>query len=362
LSNHLLLSSYYRKLLSFNVTTMAAKIRTLLIEDSGFMRIVLTDLLRKETSIEVVGTAMDGLDGVKKSRLLLPDVIVTDMVMPNYDGLYVVREVMKERPVPIILLSSLDRADEKIFVALTEGAFDFLDKPTQQQFGSGCSSLLAMIKEASTARCKKNEVAVRDSTRWTDRNRSSAPYDILAIGASTGGPGAVELIVSRLPRQLSLPVVIAQHMPARFIEMFADRLKQHTSLPVSVARSGERLLPGHIYLASGEFNTKVERNGGHLFASFVEESFAEFNCPSIDCLFDSIAENIGAHSIGVILTGMGRDGAKGIKKIRERGGMTIAQDENSSVVYGMPRAAVEYGAISHEISLSEIPNFIIRAL
>jgi two-component system, chemotaxis family, protein-glutamate methylesterase/glutaminase len=339
---------------------MAPKIRTLLIEDSGFMRIVLTDLLRKDGSIEVVGTAADGFDGVGKSRLLLPDVIVTDMIMPRYDGLYVVREVMKERPVPIILLSALDRADEKIFIALSEGAFDFVDKPRREELVSGCASLVTMIHEASTARCGKPEAPA--PRHRTDSIDSSALYDVLAIGASTGGPGAVEAIISSLPDTLSLPVVIAQHMPARFIETFAQRLNQHTGLTVSVASQGEYLLPNHIYLAGGTANLRIERKEGRPVANYVSDSYSEFNCPSIDCVFESIAEHFGSRALCIILTGMGKDGAKGMKKIKDCGGLTIAQDEHSSVVYGMPKAAVDNMAVSHQICLSEISNFVMNAL
>jgi two-component system, chemotaxis family, protein-glutamate methylesterase/glutaminase len=337
-----------------------AKIRTLIIEDSGFMRIVLADVLRRDASIEVVGTAADGLDGVRKSRLLLPDVIVTDMIMPKYDGVFVVREVMKERPVPIILLSALDRADDKIFVALREGAFDFIDKPAKEQIVDGCVPLLTMIREAASARCAKPEV--KKVMARADQVLSSALFDIVAIGASTGGPGAVEMIVSGLPDVLPVPVVIAQHMPPRFIETFAERLNQHSLLNVAVAKHGEYLMPNHIYLAGGNANMTIVRQDGWPVAMYVDESFTEFNCPSIDCVFQSIAQHFGPRSLGVILTGMGRDGARGLKSIKDEGGLAIAQDEHSSLVYGMPKAAVDMDAVTYQISLSEISNFIINAI
>jgi two-component system, chemotaxis family, protein-glutamate methylesterase/glutaminase len=341
---------------------MGHKIRTLLIEDSGFMRIVLTDLLRKDEAIEVVGTAANGLEGVKKSRLLLPDVIVTDMIMPEYDGLYVVREVMRERPTPIILLSALNRADEKIFVALGEGAFDFVDKPSREEMASGGSVLAKTIREASAAKCFRSDAAAPVREDSTQPRPSSSHYGIVALGASTGGPGAVEWIVKNLPGKMPVPVVIAQHMPARFIETFAERLRNYTSLAVTVAVEGESLQAGHIYLACGTANTRVTKSDDIPCISFVEDTYPEFNHPSIDCLFESIALHYGRHSIGVILTGMGKDGARGLRRIRDRGGLTVAQDENSSVVYGMPKAAVENDAILHQIPLAKIPDFIINSL
>lgn len=341
---------------------MSRKIRTLLIEDSGFMRIVLTDLLRKENNIEVVGTAINGLDGVKKSRLLLPDIIVTDMIMPEYDGLYVVRQIMKERPIPIILLSGLGRADEKIFVALQEGAFDFVDKPAQKDIASGYAALTTLIREASTARCHDSHAAMLNRRKPEPQTKGTSKFDILALGASTGGPGAVEFIIKNLPAAMPLPVVIAQHMPARFIQSFAERLSGYTRLQVSVAVDGEYLLPNHVYLASGNANLRVSRSQGGPCAYYVSDLYPQFNHPSIDCLFESIAGHYGVRALAVILTGMGKDGAKGLRNIKDGGGLTIAQDENSSVVYGMPKAAIEHSAAKHQIGLSEIPNFIIDSL
>jgi two-component system chemotaxis response regulator CheB len=263
---------------------MPAKIRTLVIDDSAFMRVMLTDVLQRDGTIEVIATASNGMEGVRKSKLLAPQVIVTDMLMPDYDGLYVVREVMRQRPVPIILLSALDRTDEKIFVALEEGAFDFLDKPIQREIARGCPALTTMIREAATSGYKRGEVVNLFDGPPAARKDSSLRFDILAIGASTGGPGAVESIIKSLPRKLSLPVVIAQHMPARFIESYADRLQSQNSLKVSVARNGEQLLPNHYYVASGYANMRVRASDQGPCVNYVDDPYPEFNCPSADCL------------------------------------------------------------------------------
>lgn len=338
------------------------KIKTLLIEDSGFMRILLSDLLRKDQHIEVVGTAANGLEGVEKVKTLKPDVVITDMVMPQYDGLYVVQQLMKDMPIPIILLSSLDRTDQKIFDALKEGAFDFIDKPQEKQVQEGYPSLARMIREASLTDYLKLRQRAKGRNTFVHTFEARLNYDIIVIGASTGGPSAVELIVTNLPKNLSIPVVIAQHMPERFIESFASRLADTIGVPVSVARNGECLLSNHIYLAPGNANLRISLSSSSPTAEYVYDSYKEFNHPSIDCVFESVATLYGKRAIGVVLTGMGKDGTQGLAKIKEAGGLTLAQDENSSVVYGMPKAAIESGAAQQQLPLREIPNFIISAL
>ena len=338
------------------------KIKTLLIEDSGFMRILLSDLLRKDENIELIGTAINGLEGVEKVKLLKPDVVITDMVMPQYDGIYVVQQLMKDMPVPIILLSSLDRTDPKIFDALKEGAFDFVDKPQQEEVTKGYLPLTEMVREASLTDYLKLRQRVKGRNTFVHTFEARLNYDIIAIGASTGGPSAIEMIVNNIPNNLAIPVIIAQHMPDRFIESFSARLAESTGLNVSVAKDGEPLLNKHIYLAPGTANMRIDLSGSSPVAQYVFDSYKEFNHPSIDCLFESVAHIYGGRAVGVILTGMGKDGVMGLKKMRDVGGLTIAQDEASSVVYGMPKSAYESGAARYCIPLAEIPNFIISAL
>jgi two-component system chemotaxis response regulator CheB len=339
-----------------------SKIRVLLIDDSGFMRIVLSDLLRKDGRIDVVATAANGNEGVDKVRALRPDVVITDMIMPNFDGLFVVRELMRSLPVPIILLSSLDRTDHRIFDALHEGAFDFIDKPHEQDVVDGYTALISLVHEASKSDLLRLQKPQKGQNTSAHEFEERLNYDIIAIGASTGGPSAVEVIINNLPSNLAVPVVIAQHMPERFIESFAARLNDTTGLHVSVPHDGERLLSHHIYLAPGQANMCIHETDARLSVKYVQTDYAEFNHPSIDCLFESVADIYKDRAIGIILTGMGRDGAKGLSKIKAAGGLTIAQDAASSIVYGMPRVAYESGAASYQIPLSEIPNFIVSAL
>lgn len=342
---------------------MTGRIKVLLIEDSGFMRIFLSDLLRNDKDIEVIGTASNGLEGVEKAKTLQPSVVITDMIMPNYDGLYVVRTLMQDHPLPIILLSSLDRTDPQIFDALREGAFDFLDKPRDAASSKGYARLTEMVREASMTDFLKLRRRSRGQNTQLHTFEAKVNYDVVVIGASTGGPGAIEFVVNNLPKNLTIPVLIAQHMPDRFIESFAVRLKDETGLMVSVARESEVLLPQHIYLAPGTSNIRItRRHGGSPSVQFVGDQYKEFNCPSIDCLMESVADVYGKRAIAVVLTGMGRDGTLGMQQIRQAGGLTITQDEKTSVVYGMPKSAFESGAATHQIALKEIPNFIVSAL
>lgn len=338
------------------------KITTLLIDDSGFMRILLADLLRKDLDIEVLGTATNGLDGVEKAKSLRPQVVITDMVMPHYDGLFVVQHLMKYQPTPIILLSSLDRTDPKIFDALNEGAFDFIDKPHEHQVAEGYAPLAKLVREASLMDYLKLRQRAKGRNTFEHTFEARLNYDIVAIGASTGGPSAVEQIITHLPSNLAVPIVVAQHMPERFIESYAARLAETTAMKVRVAQNGESLLNNHIYFAPGSSNIRIDYSGSSPVVKYVDTQFKEFNKPSIDCLFESIANIYGKRAIAVVLTGMGKDGALGMLKIREAGGLTLAQDEESSIVYGMPKVALETGAAMAQLPLKEIANFIISAL
>ncbi len=342
------------------------RIRTVLIDDSAFMRKVIGDIIRTDESIELVGIANDGKRGSEMALELNPDVLITDMVMPDYDGLYVVNSVIEKLAVPIILLSSLEKTDSRIFDALQQGAFEFIDKPTNlDEVHIRDYRLLELIKEASRADIsllKARQLAQKNSHDHSFDHALN--YEIIVIGASTGGPGAVESIINNLPTNLKIPVVVVQHMPPRFLETFAQRLHEQSKLPVHLACKGESLKGGTIYIAPGEANLRIETNiatNAPMF-TLTEKKYVEFNYPSVDCLFESVALTYGKTSIAVILTGMGRDGVVGLTKIKEKGGFTIAQDEDSSVVYGMPKAAKESGAVRRVVSLKEIPGFIVSCL
>jgi two-component system, chemotaxis family, protein-glutamate methylesterase/glutaminase len=338
------------------------KIKILLIEDSGFMRIFLSDLLRKDPSLELIGTAINGKIGVEKALELKPDVIITDMVMPEYDGMYVVKTLLREMPLPIILLSSLDRTSPQIFDALKEGAFDFIDKPQQGATMDGFPLLTNMVREASLSDGQKLTKRTHTINKYVHTFEKELQYDLIAIGASTGGPNVIEHFLSNIPKNLAVPVIIAQHMPERFIESFAERLNETTGFKVKVAREGEMLMPNQAYFAPGASNIKLVRENNGVKVTFVVDSYKEYDKPSIDCLFESVAEVFGKRGIGVILTGMGKDGAKGLMKMKEKGALTLVQDEKTSVVYGMPKEAFVSGAASYQLAMKEIPGFVVSSL
>lgn len=343
---------------------MSSRIRTILIDDSAFMRKLIGDIIINDNSIELVGVAANGREGEQMALSMKPDVVITDMVMSDYDGVYVVNSLMEKQPVPIILLSSLQKTDTRIFDALKNGAFEFIDKPTDYRSDQMQKyKLLDLIKEASRADvCQLKAKQTRQNNhRHSFENRN---YEIVVIGASTGGPGAIEHIITNLPRNLEIPVVVAQHMPPRFIESFAARLNDSNTIPVKLATKGEPLKGGVVYVAPGDVNTRIDRHvaTGVPIITFTQKKYREFNNPSIDCLFESVADTFGKHAIGVILTGMGKDGAMGLKSIKERGGYTVVQDEESSIVYGMPKVAHAIGAARQVVSLREMPGFIVSCL
>jgi len=320
------------------------------------MRILLSDLLYEDPMIDILARARNGLEGVNQARLLKPDIAITNMEMPEYDGCYFVKTMMHEMPLPIIILSSLKRYDKRISEALDAGAFAYLQKPDKTEVQEGYRTLKKLVHTASQLRYTQPDILPIPTQRKTR-------FDIIAIGVSTGGPKAVEYIITHLPHTLSAPVVIAQHMPQPFIESFVRRLKESTGRNISVARHGESLMPAHIYLAPGIANVRITQKESQSPAfTFVNDTYKEFNNPSIDCLFESIADVFGNRALAIVLTGMGKDGVYGLQKIKEQGGFTVAQDEASSVVYGMPKAAYESGAATYQMPVNEIPYFITRSL
>ncbi len=335
-------------------------IKTLIVEDSGLMRLRIRDVLSADKGIKVIGTANNGQEGLEAIKFYKPDVVITDMIMPHYDGLYLVKEAMAHHPIPIVVLSSLEKTNQQVFEALELGAFGFLDKPKSTRSLGFNQPLIELIKaaaNANTAALKKKAVKRNDLDHIFS---NEFIYDLVAIGASTGGPGAIEIFIQGLPKTFPVPIVIAQHMPARFLESFATRLNNCSALKIELAQVGRSLLPNHIYICPGTHNTVITENklnGKPIFGKVITK-YSEFNEPSIDCLFQSIAEVYGSKSVGLLMTGMGKDGALGLKKMKEKGSLTIAQDENSSIVFGMPKAAIDIKAADYVLDIKEIPGFV----
>lgn len=340
-----------------------SKIKILIADDSAFMRLLISDILSESRDIEVVGTAVDGKDATDKVKSIKPDVLLLDMNMGEYGGLYAVERIMKESPLPILILSAVGNSDlQPIFDALKLGAVDYLNKPQRgnsklREIGT---EIILKIKSVTRAKPKRTPSIHANTHQHTfDSNRK---YDAIVIGASTGGPSAVEEIVVSLPSNLNVPVIIGQHMPTNFIAQFVKRLNKLSPLSVVVGVKSMIPAPGMIIIAPGHGNMILKQVRKFVKIDFTEEIFKEYNKPSINSIMLSAASVYGAKTLGVILTGMGKDGVRGLKAIKDAGGYTIAQNEVSSVIYGMPKVAVESNAVSKSIHIKEIGNFLVNSL
>lgn len=327
------------------------------------MRLVLADILRSDPSVNIMATANNGKDGAEKVKEFRPDVVVTDLVMPDYDGIYAIEAIRKHSNVPIMVLSAANSSSTMVFEAMAAGATDFMEKP--QGGATKVRSVDYQLVEALKTLVKTTTGGTGGKGKSVTNQHvfaANLPYDIIVIGSSTGGPSAVEEVLKKLPGNLPIPVVIAQHMPANFIQPFATRLNSVTPLEVSVAKPGERLKGRKIYICGGDTNTELQGTGAFTKFKSNTNHYADFNNPSVTCLFDATAEVYGAKAIAIMLTGMGKDGATGMKKIHDKGGFCIAQEASTCVVNGMPGAAVKIGAVNHQIKLKDIAAFVVSSL
>lgn len=339
----------------------------MVVDDSAFMRLLISDLLSKDKELEVIGSASNGKEAVEKARELKPDVILMDINMDEYDGLYAVEHIMKANPIPIVILSSVGNTNlDVVFDALRLGAVDYINKP--QKGGSKIREInveiLAMVKRVARAKPRPTPIESDGLSKLPHTFDSEARFHVIVIGASTGGPSALEKVITSLPANLNVPVLICQHMPPNFILSFADRLDALSSLKVVVGKRGMVPQPGMVIIAPGNANMVVMKDGKgeKVKIGFSKEEYKEYNNPSINALMESVAECYGEKAIGVLLTGMGRDGVKGMKMIRNNGGITIAQDESSSIIYGMPKIAFETGAAEKVMHIKEIGGYLVNCL
>jgi two-component system chemotaxis response regulator CheB len=339
-------------------------IRVLVVDDSAVVRRALSEELSRYPDIEVVGTAMDPYVARDKIIELRPDVVTLDVEMPRMDGLSFLERLMHHYPLPVIIVSSLTpKHSEAAVRALALGAVDVVPKPgTQYSVPDVERHLVSAVRAASRATLRRREAPLPSAgtqaphighIRTTDR--------LIGIGASTGGTGAIEQLLTRFPANAP-GTVIAQHMPAGFTASFAQRLDQHCAITVREARDGDVVTPGLALIAPGNFHLVVQRSGAQWIARVKDGPLVHHQRPAVDVLFQSVAKAAGRNSVGVILTGMGEDGAMGLLAMRESGAHTIAQDEATSVVYGMPRAAFELGAACEVRPLGEITAAVFHAL
>jgi two-component system chemotaxis response regulator CheB len=352
---------------------MDKKIRVLVIDDSAVMRQLLTEILCSDPGIEVVGTAPDPYVAREKIKLLNPDVLTLDVEMPRMDGLAFLRNLMRLRPMPVVMCSSLTQKGAQVALdALSLGAVDFVAKPVldvAHGIRDCAQEIVSKVKMAARAKIRPLtdppalSVAERHDAGSVLPKRGAPTHfattdRIIAIGASTGGTEAIKEVLARLPADTP-GVVIAQHIPKAFSGSFALRLDSCSVLNVCEARDGQPILAGHAYLAPGDQHLLVVRDGARYRCQLSDGDLVNRHRPSVDVLFRSVAQSAGRNSIGVMLTGMGRDGAEGMKEMREAGASTIAQDENTSVVWGMPGAAWQIGAVQSLHALPLIAGRII---
>ena len=345
---------------------MSERIRVLVVDDSALMRKLIPAILARDASIEVVGTAMDGAFALKKIEELQPDVVTLDLEMPRMDGMEMLRLIMRRAPLPVILFSTHSKeGGYATLKALALGAVDFLQKPKEAAIGhldEIADQLIAKIKVAKRAAKRKLPPATiaEETPVHKKGNRPPVPpHRIIAIGISTGGPNALQYMLSQIPSDFLSTIVVVQHMPEGFTEMFAKRLDECCPLEVHEARSGDLLLAGRVLICPGNRHMMVRRmpRGDMLVLS--DGPPVNGHRPSADVLFHSVAQEFGLTAVGVQMTGMGDDGAEGLGAIKGAGGMTIAQSEETCVVSGMPRAAILKGYANKVIPLDGLGPFLV---
>ena len=347
-------------------TPNSAIVRVLIVDDSSFMRKSLTHLLESDESIEVIGTAVDGEDAIQRVKQLHPDVVLLDIEMPVMDGLAALAHIMAECPTPVLMLSALNKRDAAIAIkSLYHGAVDFIAKPSgviSYDIDRLSIEIIAKVKAAAGVNVRQLDLRLPKESYQRRWPKTGTRKKMVVIGASTGGPRAVATVLSGLPRDISPAIIVVQHMTPEFVPSFVERLRWGCSLDISTARKGEVIDPGHVLVAPGGCHVGVAQDGTtrRIRLSKKTSPYAVF--PSIDYAMESTARAYGMGVLGVLLTGIGSDGARGMKAIKEAGGGTIAEDESSCVVFGMPKAAIELGCVDEVAPLPQIAQAILRMI
>jgi len=345
---------------------MSDTIRVLVVDDSALMRKLLPQILQRDKTIEVVGTAMDGAFGMKKIEEVQPHVITLDLEMPRMDGIETLRMIMRNAPLPVIVFSTHSREGAySTFKALALGAIDFVAKPRDAAAGHLdpiAHELIEKIKVAKRASGTRKIPALdAEPPRQAKRKAGPivAPNRVVAIGISTGGPNALQYVLSQIPADLPVTFVVVQHMPEGFTDMFARRLDECCALDVQEAKSGDLLIAGRVLICPGNRHMMVRRMPRGEMIVLSDTPPINGHRPSVDVLFHSVAQEFGLTAVGILMTGMGEDGAEGLGAIKAAGGMTIAQSEDTCVVAGMPRAAIVKGYANKILPLEQLPAYLI---
>ncbi len=339
------------------------KIKVLIIDDSLLFRGILRKKLGEDENIEIIGSATDPVDALDKIDKLNPDILTLDVEMPKMSGLVFLKKIMEEKPMKVVLVSSMNIS---VFDALHAGAVDFVKKPdmsSENDLANFFKELKSKIKVASVANLKTNNTAkkVDLSSLANPKINISSTKQIIAIGASTGGTEATLEVLKQLPKETP-GILVTQHMPAGFTKMYADRLNKICNMEVREAKNGDRVESGLVLIAPGDNQMKVLKDEKGYFVTCRPGEKVSGHCPSVDVLFNSAAEAAGKNAVGIILTGMGKDGAAGLLNMKKSGAYTIGQNKESCVVYGMPMVAYNIGAVQVQASIENISGILIKHL
>ena len=338
---------------------MRKKIKVLVVDDSAIVRKVFSTELSRESDIEVVGTAPDPFVARDKILKLEPDVVTLDIEMPRMDGITFLRKLMRYHPIPVIIVSSLTQAGSKLALeALSIGALEVISKPsTAYSVGDMSLQLADKIRAVASVRVQKREGDAGKAPSGKEpvpvRFLAETTNKIIAIGASTGGTEALRVVLTGMPPNAP-GIVVVQHMPAQFTSSFAERLDSLCEIRVKEAEDGDTVSNGLALIAPGNFHMLLKRSGARYYANIKTGPLVHHQRPAVDVLFQSVSQYAGSNAIGIILTGMGADGAAGLKSMKDAGARTIAQDEASCVVFGMPKVAIETGAVDKVVSLDKV--------
>lgn len=347
------------------------KKRILVVDDSAFMRKIISDIVNSSDTLEVVATARNGQDAIEKIKRYSPDAITLDVEMPTMDGLTALKIIMSEMPLPVIMLSSVTKEGAEATInALEYGALDFITKPSSM-FKINTEdvrielieklNIAVNVKVRSSKMLEKKEV-VKPLPKYESKHKVSGVNKIVAIGTSTGGPKALQEVIPKLPKNLDASILIVQHMPAGFTKSLAERMDKLSALSVKEAEDGDILNPGVVYIAPGDYHMHVVEKLGKLSIKLDNSATVSGHRPSVDSMMYSLYELKYDNIIGVIMTGMGADGAKGLAKLKTKGVPIIAQDEESCVVFGMPKSTINLNVVDRVVPLDRIASEIIKAM
>ena len=356
---------------------MAEKIKVMIVDDSALVRQVVSQALAADAGIEVIATASDPIFALEKMKARWPDVLIVDIEMPRMDGITFLKKVMAEHPTPVVICSSLaEQGAQATFEAMAAGAVSIITKPKlglKSFLEDASNDIVQAVRSAARANMRAMRSTTSAPPAAFNRPKNSADVmlapasnralerttdQLIAIGTSTGGTQALEAVLTKLPATC-LGIVIVQHMPEKFTAMFAERLNGLCQIEVLEAKNGDRVIPGRALIAPGGKHMMLKRNGAQYVVDVADGPLVNRHKPSVDVLFRSVAKFAGANALGIIMTGMGDDGARGLKEMHDAGAKTIAQDEASCVVFGMPKEAIKLGATDLTLPLDQIPAAII---